>query len=317
MVGYTIVDDRDPSIIYAPDVWMQGGKNPEFRGTTTYARTQGASLTFTFSGASDISVWGTITQVGDGVAPQSSYEIDKDNQNTFVYTAVQSNDTVQYNTNFFQSKALDPDREHTLTVTSLTNNASFYLDYFLLTPVDSGGAGATGVVVSPPSIVTSSSSVGSGAASSSTASPSAVTLSETQGVKTATALTIVGAVLSVLGFFSLLAAIFLFLKMRRERRRDQTNTTRRRFGKHHARTETQDSLVSEDVETAWNPTLPPPPNAPNVYMTQAGAMSSVNSLAQNSSANLLPSMVQQPQQHRPPLQERRSMFPPQYTKIQL
>ncbi|KAF9553928.1 hypothetical protein CPC08DRAFT_713347 [Agrocybe pediades] len=142
------IDDRDPRIVYSGTWTLAGRPFVEFNGSTTLSMDKGATATFNFSGASSISVWGTIGE--DTLPPQSSYSID--GGPPVLYTAhIESSN--QYQVNFFFA-SVSP-AQHSLVITTLVDGAQFWLDYIQLNsiqtvPSDSTLPNPTSKSSSPP-----------------------------------------------------------------------------------------------------------------------------------------------------------------------
>ncbi|KAF9552366.1 hypothetical protein CPC08DRAFT_768340 [Agrocybe pediades] len=126
------IDDRDPSIIYTPSTaWTRGGRSNEYMSTTTFTHAANAFVTYSFQGASQISVWGTIPSiVGGGQGPESSYTIDNGNPATMTF--LQDPVSNQYQRIFFQSDPLTSEA-HTLVITTGPSGGDFILDFIQLT----------------------------------------------------------------------------------------------------------------------------------------------------------------------------------------
>lgn len=149
------------------------------------------SADFIFEGVG-ISVCGTISALGNGVAPQSSYSIDGGAQSNYV--AVQQADA-QYKQCFFQSGTLSS-AVHTLVIENTANGGNLYLDYL-------------SVVSLNPSAVTSP-----------TGSSSAVTVTATSSSsKSAPVGAIVGGIVAALAIIALVVAGALYMKRKRASQR--------------------------------------------------------------------------------------------------
>ena len=206
------VDDRNPLISYTPNSsWIRGGNVADYDGTSTLSSIPGASASITFSGrrifpffqlllCSDIN----LTPKGKGIrtipflAPNipefvlSSYSID--NGPTTTHNATEQS-AYQFQQNFFQSGPLVPG-SHTLVVTHLANNATLFIDYFLVIPPDS-----------PITLAPTSTSVTSSMSATSTAPPAG------DGAKTPTAV-IIGGTLGGLALIGIAVLVFWLVRKR-------------------------------------------------------------------------------------------------------
>ena len=148
------IDDRDPLIFYSPNTsWIRGGAAGDFDGTSTLTSSTGASATLTFTGmqflfppkfyaskyvidatqkGTGISVWGTIQLLTPNTSTYvvSSYSIDDGPTTTFNATEKAG---YQFQQKLFQSDTLTGSTPHTIVAT-LVNNATFFIDYFLVIP---------------------------------------------------------------------------------------------------------------------------------------------------------------------------------------
>ncbi|PPQ78925.1 hypothetical protein CVT25_002401 [Psilocybe cyanescens] len=217
-MGVFLIDDRDPLVQYLPtSLWKSGGVQTEFNGTTTGTTVTGATATLLFSGR----VFGTIGIDGVLGSPVSSYSVDNGSKTIFNATEIGN---VQYQQKFFDSGALSP-ASHTLTITILSNDATYFLDYFTITPTDAL------VDPSPSSPLFSSSSSSpfssttpssSGATTTGPNSSSGVPLTssglQSKTFSTSHVRAIVGGAVGALAFLIFASFAFLFL---RKRRRDQ------------------------------------------------------------------------------------------------
>ncbi|KAF4616402.1 hypothetical protein D9613_008863 [Agrocybe pediades] len=130
------IDDRDPKIVYSGTWKLEGSPFVEFDATTTLSMDKGATATFNFSGASAISVWGTIGE--ETLPPQSSYSID--GGPPVLYTAhIESSN--QYQVNFFFA-SVSP-AQHSLVITTLVDGAQFWLDYIQLNSIQTASSDST------------------------------------------------------------------------------------------------------------------------------------------------------------------------------
>jgi len=163
------VDDRDPHIIYSTN-WQQGGSSHEYSGTVMFTSDANATMAYTFSGesitelydfmkgfakflpgASGISVWGTTPNAmpQSGPSPGATYRIDNGTpETTFPNRDLFKN---RYQQMFFQSQTLTPDESHTLVVTTLTQDGTFYFDFIQLTLVNSVTSQTTSTLTTIPS----------------------------------------------------------------------------------------------------------------------------------------------------------------------
>ncbi|KAF8064018.1 hypothetical protein FPV67DRAFT_1782385 [Lyophyllum atratum] len=126
MANKVFVDDTDQRVVYSGG-WFIGGSKDEFGYTTHGTTFAGSTATFTFTGSS-VTVFGTIPNRGAARNPTTStYSID--GSKPVQFTASHLSDGVQYKQEFFHSPQL-PQGQHTLTITSTTDNTFFWLDYF-------------------------------------------------------------------------------------------------------------------------------------------------------------------------------------------
>lgn len=121
-----VLDDRDAAVQYSTG-WGEAGVPEEFRGTTSYTETVGATARVTFTGRG-ITVVGTITILGVKESPVSSYIVDDNLATRFEFTGVQ-NDQIQRGATFYKIENLDYG-EHVLTITCESSAGTLYLDYF-------------------------------------------------------------------------------------------------------------------------------------------------------------------------------------------
>ncbi|CAA7270078.1 unnamed protein product [Cyclocybe aegerita] len=108
-MGLFILDDRDSAITYSSDDWEEAGVEEEFNSTSTRTSVRGATANISFTGRG-ISVWGTLGHAGLGHTPLSTYILDS-----------------------------SPPKKYrgALSVTNDVENAYLYLDFVLITPIDS------------------------------------------------------------------------------------------------------------------------------------------------------------------------------------
>ena len=149
---------------------------------------------------------GTISALGNGVAPQSSYSIDGGAQTN--YAAVQQAGA-QYKQCFFRSGTLSS-TIHTLVIQNTADGGDFYLDYLSVVSLD-------------PSAVTSP-----------TGSSSVVTATATSSSsKSAPVGAIVGGILAALAVIALIIAGYFYMKRKRASQRlrmeGDTNPTQARL----------------------------------------------------------------------------------------
>ncbi|TFK37827.1 hypothetical protein BDQ12DRAFT_736014 [Crucibulum laeve] len=207
------IDDQDPSIVYSPGQWKKAGSVNEYEGTTMETLASGATSQLQFTGTS-IAVFGTIPKRLYGIQgnPNSTYSLD----GQFVYQFAPSReDDTQYNVTFYQSNTL-PLGNHTLLVTSLGNELTFYLDYFQI----NGDPSTTGSLISTSLLSTPTTTLSPTPAAASQLTPS----TNSTGISAVSSSndTLIGPIVGgILGGFTLLAAVLACLVMyvRRRRRR--------------------------------------------------------------------------------------------------
>ncbi|KAF8989648.1 hypothetical protein BDQ17DRAFT_423764 [Cyathus striatus] len=151
-------DDRDPSIVYSQNDWIQGGRSAvEYNSTTTYPIAAGATATFHFTGTS-VSLYGTLASKSSGVKVQ--YTIDK---TVFTMTNYSSYLSNAYQILLFEQRNLTTSN-HSLVITILQgSDFDYYLDYLDYTPIESlitttcpSLSTTTSSIILPPTITNSS-----------------------------------------------------------------------------------------------------------------------------------------------------------------
>ncbi|KAF9461385.1 hypothetical protein BDZ94DRAFT_1323387 [Collybia nuda] len=125
-------DDTYPGIQYF-GAWRIGGVAAEYQRTTHVAEKAGSRLSIIFEGTS-IGVYGTIT-LSEAI---SQYSID--NASPLIFQAP-SRSSTEYGKLFYQSPILS-DGEHTLVVTSLSDN-TFYLDFLTIAVEETSPSAST------------------------------------------------------------------------------------------------------------------------------------------------------------------------------
>jgi len=206
------IDDRNPLVFYSPNSsWTRGGNIADFDGTSTFTSTIRASATLTFTGTG-ISVWGTIQLLSPNMSTYvlSSYSIDGGPSTTFNATEKVA---YQFQQKLFQSATLNDSAPHTIVVT-LDNDASFFIDYFLVIPA---GATSTSASSSNPSTVTGPMTVFS-AVSSTTASTGAQSPSSRVPLGPAVGGTLSGLALLIVAIL----AVWLCCKRRKENKKNDS-----------------------------------------------------------------------------------------------
>jgi len=151
-----------------------------------------------------ISVFGTVERFSPGI-PQfvvSSYSLDGGPTATYNAT-VQTQ--FQFQQNFFQSGPL-VSGSHTLVATQLTNNARFFIDYFLVIPPNSS------ITLAPTSMSPTS------ATSSSTSA--VITAPAGDGAKTPTA-AIIGGTLGGLALIGIAVLVFWLIRKRAKNKHER------------------------------------------------------------------------------------------------
>ncbi|EFI27464.1 hypothetical protein CC1G_15499 [Coprinopsis cinerea okayama7 len=118
----TTLDDRHPALVYSSG-WSRSGDPEEYRETTSWTRTVGATVTVQFTG-SRIVVFGTLSE---GELPSSTYRVDNGPISVFTPNRMF---TMRYRSQFYDSGALAPGT-HTLVITNQTEDPDdfLYLDY--------------------------------------------------------------------------------------------------------------------------------------------------------------------------------------------
>ncbi|KAH6913087.1 hypothetical protein BKA70DRAFT_712789 [Coprinopsis sp. MPI-PUGE-AT-0042] len=135
-----VYDDRDSVVQYSAGEWGDAGVPEEYKSTTSWTETPGATARVTFTGRG-ISVVGTITMLGVKDRPVSSYVIDGDSSSRFRFEGEQT-DIIQRNKNFYSVSGLDYG-EHVLTITNESSEGTLYLDYFEVTGFDDPGTSSS------------------------------------------------------------------------------------------------------------------------------------------------------------------------------
>ncbi|KDR67432.1 hypothetical protein GALMADRAFT_147205 [Galerina marginata CBS 339.88] len=149
--GVVYIDDRDPVVVYKPN-WNRGGNASDYLSTSTSTHVPGSTANLSFSGTG-VSVWGTV-QVLNPNEPSNvllSFSVDDGPPMTHNIAELP---VFQFQQNVFQSDSLAPST-HTLVVT-LENRASFFLDYFLVIPLDSTSSTTLAATTSPSAPPTTS-----------------------------------------------------------------------------------------------------------------------------------------------------------------
>ncbi|KDR74245.1 hypothetical protein GALMADRAFT_141319 [Galerina marginata CBS 339.88] len=244
-MGLLTFDDRDPLVSYSVNGnWKQGGATEEFNATTTFTIYGGATATLTFTGTS-VGVYGTIANTGLGAAPQSSYSVDGGPTSTYTGKMLS---TIQYRQEFYLNKNLSANEPHTLVVTTVGSGAFFYLDYFLVTPVDGSSTSMSS---------TSSSSSTTSHTPSSTRSAAKADSTIDTGVR-------VGIVVLIVGILVVIFVVIMVLRRRRknalkEKKLDETEIP-------NLRTLPRSSAPSQITPFPIDRDLAPPPigNTPNL-----------------------------------------------------
>ncbi|TFK35389.1 hypothetical protein BDQ12DRAFT_726135 [Crucibulum laeve] len=209
------IDDRDPSIVYSPDQWRGAGTVGDFDGTSMETLASGATSQLHFTGTS-IAVFGSILGINNQIQgnPISTYSIDGKLVHQF---APSRENDLQVNVIFYQSDTL-PQGNHTLLVTSLGDQGTFYLDYFEVTS-DSSITGSP-ILTSLLSTATKTLSPTPAAVSQPTLSPNSASIPNGSSSKKVSIGPIVG---GMLGGLVLLVIILtcLMIAVRWRRRRHQ------------------------------------------------------------------------------------------------
>ncbi|KIM22514.1 hypothetical protein M408DRAFT_332890 [Serendipita vermifera MAFF 305830] len=136
--GDVLVDDRDSSIVYSGP-WVDNGISAEYLGTTRQSpgTANGGTATFRFNGTG-ITVIGTTAQSsGASSVAQIGFDIDGVRNNTF--TGPENAQAILH-TPFFQVSGLANDKEHTITMNTLTPNV-WFLDFMVYKTENSAIAG--------------------------------------------------------------------------------------------------------------------------------------------------------------------------------
>uniref|UniRef100_A0A8H7XV24 Mid2 domain-containing protein n=1 Tax=Psilocybe cubensis TaxID=181762 RepID=A0A8H7XV24_PSICU len=177
----------------------------------------------------NVGVFGTLNPNSVDGPPSSSYSID--NGTPTVFNGVQSWVPL-YRQRFFASGPLSP-TTHTLLITLLSKNSTYFLDYILVTLPDPGATSSSSTSFSSSSTSSSSSSSPSRSPSLRPTTTSSSTSPSSHGSQTSTDLpvgassashagTIVGGVLGGIALILLaLIAILYILKRRREKEMEQ------------------------------------------------------------------------------------------------
>ncbi|PPQ78926.1 hypothetical protein CVT25_002402 [Psilocybe cyanescens] len=176
-MGILAIDDRDPLLSYSSiSAWNPGGVSSEYNSTTTFTSVTGSTVNLTFTGTR-VSVFGTINPNSLDGPPSSSYSIDNGSPTLFSGTQTAA---VQYQQRFYASGTLTP-TTHTLLITVLSKNATYFLDYITVVLPDPG---ATSLTSSSSSSSSSLSPSKSSSTSSSSLIRTSITLSSTTGSST-------------------------------------------------------------------------------------------------------------------------------------
>ncbi|KAG9217675.1 hypothetical protein CCMSSC00406_0003636 [Pleurotus cornucopiae] len=118
-----IVDDADTQIQYSPG-WRPTGSPNEYKRTTSFTSTQGASFTLNFTGTS-VTVYGTLDVT---TFPNTTYVLDGGNPFPFFG---KPKSAIQYQQVFYASPPL-PYRGHTLVGSCADEGGRVILDYFVV-----------------------------------------------------------------------------------------------------------------------------------------------------------------------------------------
>ncbi|KAF8816634.1 hypothetical protein BYT27DRAFT_7181457 [Phlegmacium glaucopus] len=250
------IDDHNPLVFYSPNSsWTRGGAAADFDGTSTFTASPGASATLTFTGT-EISVWGTITFLANNTPTfvLSSYSIDNGTATTF---NASEQAAFVFQQKLFQSAPLSASTPHTLVAT-LDNNATFFIDYFLITPVVSS---------------TSSSATSSSSSTLSTTSTIPTASSSAQSHSSKVPLgPVLGGTLG--GVALLIIAIFVFW------------FSRRRLKDENQRLKTQ---VQAYAEPHLTPTFPMQQYPPHASSDTASVYPIISSYTQHPTPGVIPS----------------------------
>ncbi|CAA7271271.1 unnamed protein product [Cyclocybe aegerita] len=131
-MGLFTLDDRDSAITYSSDDWEEAGVEEEFNSTSTRTSIRGPTANISFTGRG-ISVWGTLGHAGLGHTPLSTYILDSSPPKKYRGAL---HGSLQFRQKFFEVSGLAPG-PHSLSVTNDVENAYLYLDFVLITPIDS------------------------------------------------------------------------------------------------------------------------------------------------------------------------------------
>ncbi|KDQ23740.1 hypothetical protein PLEOSDRAFT_1108226 [Pleurotus ostreatus PC15] len=118
-----IVDDEDTQIQYSPG-WRPTGSPNEYKRTTSFTSTQGASFTLNFTGTS-VTVYGTLDVT---TFPNTTYVLD--GGDPFPFFGIPKS-AIQYQQVFYASPPL-PYRGHTLVGSCADEGGRVILDYFVV-----------------------------------------------------------------------------------------------------------------------------------------------------------------------------------------